>query len=74
MPYYDYVCSECGKTFEIFQKMDEEARVLTHGDLAENYELTESRCRGHLERKVSTSALKFVGPGFYVNDYPKKKV
>jgi predicted nucleic acid-binding Zn ribbon protein len=54
--------------------MDEEARVLTHGDLAENYELTESRCRGHLERKVSTSALKFVGPGFYVNDYPKKKV
>ena len=74
MPYYEYHCLECDKIFEIFQHMDEpELRYSkhTHGSVTDNDQFL-LRCSGPIERKISAPMLKFVGKGFYVNDYPTK--
>jgi len=59
MPLYEYRCSTCGKTLEVIQKFSD-APLEVHED-----------CGGKLEKLVSTSALKFKGSGWYVNDYAK---
>jgi putative FmdB family regulatory protein len=57
MPLYEYKCHTCGKTFEKMQKFSD-APLLVHDG-----------CGGELEKLISTSALKFKGSGWYVNDY-----
>ena len=66
MPYYDYECIRCHRKFEIFQHMDDP-------DYTEYEHLDRycCRCNGSVERKISVPALKFVGSGFFINDYPK---
>jgi predicted nucleic acid-binding Zn ribbon protein len=67
MPYYDYSCVTCGSKFEVFQHMDEEP-------LVERVHVNNSKfayCHGPVERLISVPSLRFVGKGFYVNDYPK---
>jgi putative FmdB family regulatory protein len=69
MPYYDYECKECGNVFEYFQHMDEpDFTVLAHYASPTSTEL----CWGPVEKKISVSSLRFIGPGFFVNDYKKK--
>jgi len=59
MPLHEYRCHDCGKTFEVIQKFSDEPLVQHEG------------CGGEVERLISTSALKFKGSGWYVNDYAK---
>lgn len=62
MPYYDYKCNTCGKTFETFQSMKDDA-------------LTNCLCekKGEVTRLISLGygGIAFKGSGFYVNDYKK---
>lgn len=66
MPTYEYSCSKCGKTFEIFQSM-KDAPLRT---------CPEDRCqmqpwgKGDVKRMLGTGAgLIFKGSGFYITDY-----
>jgi putative FmdB family regulatory protein len=57
MPIYEYECLDCGKRFEIFQKISENP-------------LTECRvCSGRLNRLISMCSFQLKGTGWYVTDY-----
>jgi predicted nucleic acid-binding Zn ribbon protein len=70
MPYYEYECKECGAVFDVFQHMDE-PDIEYHEHLYK-YPIGFPLCNGPIERKISVSSLRFIGPGFFVNDYKKK--
>lgn len=58
MPHYDYKCKDCGYSFEIFQKMTEEALKVCPS------------CKGSLKRLIGKGAGPiFKGSGFYQTDY-----
>lgn len=58
MPTYDYKCSDCGNTFELFQKM-------TENPLSEC-----PKCGGKVTRLIGPGAGPiFKGSGFYQTDY-----
>ena len=66
MPTYDYACSKCEKTFEIFQSMKDAALKTC----------PEAQCQmkpwghGPVKRLLGTGAgLIFKGSGFYITDY-----
>jgi putative FmdB family regulatory protein len=57
MPIYEYECLDCGKHFEIFQKISEEP-------------LKKCReCNGRLNRLISMCSFQLKGTGWYVTDY-----
>jgi putative FmdB family regulatory protein len=57
MPIYEYECLDCGKLFEIFQKISDEP-------------LKECReCKGRLNRLISMCSFQLKGTGWYVTDY-----
>lgn len=59
MPIYEYQCENCGKQFEIFQKIADPP-------------LTECRvCKGTLHKLISQCAFHLKGTGWYVTDYKK---
>ncbi|MCX6152038.1 MAG: zinc ribbon domain-containing protein [Ignavibacteriales bacterium] len=61
MPTYDYKCTNCDYTFEIFQMMTEE-----------NIKIC-PKCNGKLKRLIgSGSGPIFKGSGFYQTDYKNK--
>jgi len=65
MPIYEYRCNEenggCGHEFEILQKMTEGAKRKC------------PKCgKNKLIKLLGVPGLKFVGSGFFVNDYPKE--
>jgi putative FmdB family regulatory protein len=59
MPIYEYQCENCGKHFEIFQKIADpplmECRV----------------CKGKLNKLISQCSFHLKGTGWYVTDYKK---
>jgi len=57
MPTYQYLCNDCGHTFEEFQRISEAP-------------LTECpKCGGHIERIITGGAgFIFKGSGFYITD------
>ncbi len=66
MPTYDYSCEKCGKNFEAFQSMRDQAFT----------ECPETKCQqeawghGKVKRLLGTGAgLIFKGSGFYITDY-----
>ena len=60
MPTYDYYCSECGKTFEVFQSI--KAPKLE--------KCTNKGCGGKVTRLLGTGGgIIFKGGGFYETDY-----
>tara|TARA_R110002167_G_scaffold143958_2_gene333662 strand:- start:17328 stop:17531 length:204 start_codon:yes stop_codon:yes gene_type:complete len=64
MPIYEYLCGHCEHRHEKTQKMG--ARAPRACPKCEG--------RGRQHRQIGTGiALRFKGPGFYVNDYPKNK-
>lgn len=58
MPTYDYRCLECGRDFEVFQRMSDKPGAPCPG------------CGHAAERLISGGAgLLFKGGGFYITDY-----
>lgn len=61
MPTYDYECTHCGYTFEVFQRMNE--TILKKCP----------KCKKNLKRLIGAgSGVIFKGSGFYATDYRKK--
>ncbi len=59
MPIYEYRCDECGASFEVMQKMNDDP-------------LTEcEKCGGTLRKVLHPVAIHFKGSGFYTTDYGK---
>ncbi len=58
MPTYEYRCSECGHTFDVFQRMSDDPRAEC------------GECGSAAERLISGGGgLLFKGEGFYITDY-----
>jgi putative FmdB family regulatory protein len=59
MPIYEYECTDCGKRFEIFQKISDKP-------------LTKCKfCKGHLNKLISNCSFHLKGSGWYATDYKK---
>jgi putative FmdB family regulatory protein len=66
MPTYDYQCNKCGKTFEAFQSMKDNAFETCPQKLCQ----METWGQGAVKRLLGTGAgLIFKGSGFYITDY-----
>ena len=62
MPTYEYECTHCKHTFEVFQKMTDKRLEKC------------PKCANKLRRLIgSGSGIIFKGPGFYATDYRKNK-
>ena len=63
MPTYEYKCNNCGKIFEVFQKITDEPLT------------TCPECNGKLTRLISGGiGIIFKGSGFYTTDYKNSSV
>jgi len=59
MPIYEYRCTNCGKSFEIFQRIsDKPLRVCKF-------------CNGSLTKLISNCSFQLKGTGWYATDYKK---
>jgi putative FmdB family regulatory protein len=65
MPRYDYQCERCGEVIEVRKHMDEPGPAI-HIRKAPRHP-----CGGRLEQVIHAPVIRFVGSGFYVNDYGK---
>ena len=62
MPTYEYECTHCGHTFELFQKITAPPQEKC------------PKCNHKLKRLIGAgSGIIFKGSGFYATDYRKKK-
>ncbi len=63
MPTYEYECLECGKHFEVFQK------------ISDNLLKECPHCKSNKLRRLigGGCGLIFKGSGFYITDYKRKK-
>jgi putative FmdB family regulatory protein len=62
MPIYEYKCDECGREFEVFQRItDPEVKTCKF-------------CHSHAKKLVSLSSFHLKGTGWYVTDYGGRKV
>jgi putative FmdB family regulatory protein len=62
MPTYEYECTHCGHSFEVFQKITDQ-----HLDKC-------PKCNAAVKRLIgSGSGIIFKGSGFYATDYRKNK-
>jgi putative FmdB family regulatory protein len=60
MPIYEYRCTKCGHRFEAIQKVSDSP--LTKCE----------KCKGKVERLISSPAIQFKGSGWYITDYARK--
>jgi putative FmdB family regulatory protein len=60
VPIYEYECTKCGHRFEIVQKLNDATVIKCE------------KCKGKVERLVSSPAIQFKGTGWYVTDYARK--
>ena len=60
MPTYEYTCRDCGHTFDIVQKMSDDALTRC------------PECGGDLRKVFAAPAISFRGSGFYATDHGKK--
>ena len=61
MPVYEYKCGNCGRDFEIFQKIsDPELKTCKF-------------CQGPVRKQISLTTFHLKGGGWYVTDYGGKK-
>lgn len=59
MPIYEYKCLDCGKIFEVFQKITEEP-------------LNTCRfCNGKVQKLISQCSFHLKGTGWYATDYKR---
>ena len=60
MPIYEYQCENCGRQFEVMQRMTEPLLA------------TCESCGGHVRRLISQTSFVLKGSGWYVTDYPSE--
>jgi len=60
VPIYEYRCTKCGHRFEAIQKVSD-----SHISKCE-------KCKGKVERLISSPAIQFKGSGWYITDYARK--
>jgi putative FmdB family regulatory protein len=60
VPIYEYECTKCGHRFEVVQKVSDQSLPKCE------------KCKGKVERLVSSPAIQFKGTGWYVTDYARK--
>ncbi len=60
MPTYEYMCKDCGHTFEIVQPMIDDPLTVC------------PECGGELRKVFAPPAIAFKGSGFYTTDHGKK--
>ena len=66
MPTYEYSCEKCGKNFDAFQSMRDQA----FGECPEDKCQVSPWGHGKVKRLLGTGAgLIFKGSGFYITDY-----
>lgn len=58
MPIYEYRCEQCGRQFEVMQRMTEPLLA------------TCEKCGGQVRRLISQTSFVLKGSGWYVTDYP----
>ncbi len=61
MPVYEYKCENCGREFELFQRISEPAAK------------TCKFCQGPVRKLISRTTFHLKGSGWYVTDYGGKK-
>jgi len=61
MPIYEYTCLACGETYEKLSRKVIKPRRRKCPE-----------CGGPAMHIMSSVAIRFKGPGFYVNDYKRK--
>lgn len=59
MPFYEYYCKKCDKSYEFFQGISEDPKT--------NCEV----CDGKLKKLISLSSFHLKGTGWYTTDYAK---
>lgn len=59
MPIYEYLCENCGREFEEWQKFSDPP-------------VEECTCGGRARRLISQSSFVLKGTGWYVTDYGRK--
>lgn len=66
MPTYEYHCEKCGKNFDAFQSMKDDAFTTCPKDLCRK----KTWGKGKVKRQLGSGAgLIFKGTGFYITDY-----
>jgi len=66
MPTYEYSCEKCGKNFDAFQSMRDNAFEVCPKELCQQKRWG----KGKVKRLLGTGAgLIFKGSGFYITDY-----
>lgn len=60
MPIYEFKCTKCNATIEVFQKFSDKSPTRC------------KKCGGRLEKMISAPAVQFKGEGWYVTDYARK--
>jgi putative FmdB family regulatory protein len=60
MPIYEYQCDNCGRRFEVMQRMTEPLLASCE------------QCGGHVRRLISQTSFVLKGGGWYVTDYPSE--
>ena len=69
MPTYEYSCEKCGKNFEAFQSMRDDAHQTCPKELCQQKRWG----KGKVKRLLGTGAgVIFKGSGFYSTDYRSK--
>jgi len=60
MPIYEYECCDCGREFEVMQKITD--KPIARCEV----------CGGRVRRLISNTAFVLKGSGWYVTDYPSE--
>jgi putative FmdB family regulatory protein len=60
VPIYEYRCTKCGHRFEAIQKVSDSPLSRCE------------KCKGKVERLISSPAIQFKGSGWYITDYARK--
>ncbi len=61
MPIYEYECEQCGRRYEVWQKITDDPLT------------TCEACKGKLRKLISQSSFILKGSGWYVTDYARKE-
>lgn len=66
MPTYEYTCSKCGHTFDVYQSIADEALTVCPKDSCPR----KTWGKGKIKRSIGAGAgIIFKGSGFYITDY-----